>query len=68
MSGDGAFMVYAGKRIEWQMVHPAFQQIFAFNIHGPSLCLDCGIHPQYPNDMEVEFVERTIRQKEEALV
>ncbi len=68
MSGDGAFMWYAGKRIEWEMVHPALKRIFSFGLHGPELCLNLGVHPQFPTVQEIEAIERIIRKREEALV
>ncbi len=68
MSGDGAFMYFAGRRVEWQMVHPAFQRTFAFNVHGPELCLDLNIHPQFPTAYEIDAIQRIIRKREEALV
>ncbi len=68
MNGDGAFMWYSGKRIEWEMLHPAFKSIFAFNIHGPELCLKLGVHPQFPTAFEVDFIAKKIAAIEEALV
>ncbi len=68
MTGDGAFMYFAGRRVEWQMVHPAFQRTFAFNVHGPELCLDLNVHPQFPTAYEIDAIERIIRKREEALV
>jgi len=68
MSGDGAFMFFAGRRVEWEMVHPAFRQMFAFNIHGPGLCIDLGVHPMFPMSWEIDAIAAEIRRREEALV
>jgi hypothetical protein len=68
MTGDGAFMWYAGKRIEWEMVHPAFKRIFSFGLHGPELCLDLNVHPQFPTAFEIDAIQRIICQREAALV
>ena len=67
MSGE-PFMFFAGKRIEWQMVHAAFKHTFAVGLHGPELCLDLNIHPQFPTALEIDAIQRIIRQREEALV
>ena len=68
MTPDGAFMWYSGRRVEWEQVHPDFKNTFAFNIHGPGLCLDLGVHPMFPMQVELDFVREKIRQLEEALV
>jgi hypothetical protein len=68
MSADGSFMHFNGRRVEWEQLHPAFQSMFAFGIHGPEVCLDLNIHPMFPTTAEIETVGRTIRELEEALV
>ena len=68
MSGDGSFMWYAGRRVEWEQLHPAFKAMFAFNSHGPELCLELGVHPLFPMQVEIDFIGQKIRQLEEALV
>lgn len=68
MSGDGAFMYYNGRRVEWEQVHPDFKNTFAFGVHGPELCLRLGVHPMFPMQVELDFVREKIRQLEEALV
>jgi hypothetical protein len=50
------------------MVHAAFKNTFAFGLHGPELCLDLNIHPQFPTALEIDAIQRIIRQREEALV
>lgn len=68
MSGEGAFMMWAGRRVEWAMVHPAFREIFAFGLHGPELCAEHGIHPMFPLTDEIERVRLIINEREGALV
>lgn len=68
MSGDGAFMMWAGRRVEWPMVHPAFREIFAFGLHGPELCAELAIHPMFPLTEEIERVRLIINEREGALV
>lgn len=68
MSGEGAFMMWSGRRVEWPMVHPAFREIFAFGLHGAELCAEFGIHPMFPLSEEVEQIRQIIHDREEALV
>jgi hypothetical protein len=68
MSGEGAFMWFNGRRVEWEQIHPAFKAIFAFNIHGPGLCIDLGVHPMFPMSWEIDAIAAEIRRREEALV
>lgn len=68
MSGDGAFMMWAGRRVEWPMVHPALREIFAFGLHGAEICAEHGIHPMFPLGEEIETVRQIINDREEALV
>jgi hypothetical protein len=61
-------MYYAGRRVEWEQLHPAFKRTFAFNIHGAELCLDLGVHPMFPTTPEIDAVCGIIAKREEALV
>jgi hypothetical protein len=68
MSPDSPFMYYAGRRVEWEQIHPAFKSMFAFGLHGPELCLTLGIHPMFPMSWEIDAIAAEIRRREEALV
>jgi hypothetical protein len=68
MSADGAFMFFNGRRVEWEMLHPAFKGMFAFNVHGAELCLQHNIHPMFPSTEEICRVNKDIRVLEDSLL
>lgn len=65
--GDQPFMQWAGRRVEWEMVHPELREIFAFGVHGPEICIEHNIHPMFPTSAEIGTVRRIINDLEEAL-
>jgi hypothetical protein len=62
------FMYWAGRRVEWEMLHPIFKNTFAFNIHGKQLCVEMDIHPMFPTTEEINRLTAEINRLEESLL
>jgi hypothetical protein len=60
-------MEWCGRRVEWEQLHPAFQRLFGFTVHGPELCLELHVHPIFPTTEEIEIITKKINDLEEAL-
>lgn len=67
MSADGAFMYWAGRRVEWQMLHPEFQKTFGFMVRGADVCREMDVHPMFPTGAEIDAVVSEINRQEAAL-
>lgn len=67
MSGDGAFMYWAGRRVEWPMLHPEFKNTFGFMVRGADVCRELDIHPMFPTTAEIAAVVAEVNRQEEAL-
>lgn len=64
---DQPFMMWSGRRVEWQMLHPEFKNIWGFIVHGADVCQSFGIHPMFPMSEEIERVRSEIQSREDAL-
>ena len=64
---DQPFMMWSGRRVEWQMLHPEFKSIFGFIVHGADVCRMLDIHPMFPVSGEIEQVRNEIESRESAL-
>jgi hypothetical protein len=62
------FMYWAGRRVEWEMLHPVFKNTFAFGIHGKELCVEMDIHPMFPKSDEIFRLTKEIFRLEKALL
>lgn len=64
---DQPFMMWAGRAVEWTMLHPEFKSIFGFIVHGADVCQNLDIHPMFPITEEIERVKQEIQSIEDAL-
>lgn len=49
-----------GRRIEFEMLHPAFQNMFGWVVDGEQACRDLNVHPMFPTTEEINAVQQYI--------
>lgn len=66
MEGNGvAVMInWNGKRIEFEMLHPAFKNIFGWSVCGEEACRELNVHPMFPTTEEINAVTQYIANSE----
>lgn len=57
-------IIWNGKRIEFEMLHPAFKNTFGWAICGEEACRELEVHPMYPTTEEINAVQQYIANSE----
>ena len=57
-------IIWNGKRIEFEMLHPAFKNTFGWTICGEEACRELEVHPMFPTTEEINAVKQYIANSE----